>query len=64
MFIDENDDAFDIDAPVQINNSVRDYQYCSYTAQDPNLQGRIELRFDNTSKYFCHVRRLLKLKDN
>ena len=52
MFKDEIYDAFDVDAPVQRNNSVRDYLYFSYTAQNPNLQGRIELRFDDTSKYF------------
>ena len=52
MFNDEIDDAFDVDAPVQRNNSVRDYQYFSYTAQDQNKSTRIELRFDDTSKYF------------
>ena len=52
MFRDEFDGAFDVDAPVQRNSSVRDYQYFSNTAQDPNTPSRIELIFDDTSKYF------------
>ena len=55
MFSDEIDDAFDVDAPVQRNNSVRDYQYFSYYVQNPNAPTRIELRFDDTSKYFFTV---------
>ena len=48
----EIDDAFAIDAKVRRNDSVKDYQYFSYNASDPNTRTRIELRFDDTSKYF------------
>ncbi|KAL3864654.1 hypothetical protein ACJMK2_006318 [Sinanodonta woodiana] len=46
------DPAFDIDAPVRKDDSVRDYQYYSYHAVQPNLRSRIELQVQDTSKYF------------
>ena len=48
----EIDEAFAVDAKVRKNVSVKDYQYFSYSKSDPNLPGRLELRFDDTSKYY------------
>ncbi len=46
------DPAFDMAAPVNKDDSVRDYQYYSYHAVQPNLRSRIELQVQDTSKYF------------
>ena len=62
MFRDEVDDAFDVDAPVSRNNSVRDYQYFSYTHPTPNMPSRIELRFDDTSKYFLPCEAFIEIE--
>ena len=52
MFKRKVDPAFDMDAPVRKDDSVRDYQYYSYHAIQPNLRSRIELQVQDTSKYF------------
>jgi len=62
MFKQEIDDAFDVDAPVRENDSIRDYQYFSYNAQDPNTRSRIELRFDDTSKYFLPCEAFIEIE--
>ncbi len=63
MFRYEIDDAFDISAPVLKNNSVKDYQYYSYVAQNPDIRGgRIELKFDDTSKYYLPCEAYLEVR--
>ena len=52
MFKRTADPAFDMDVPVGKDDSVRDYQYYSYHAIQPNLRSRIELQVQDTSKYF------------
>ena len=52
MFKRTADPAFDVDAPVSKDDSVRDYQYYSYHAIQPDLRSRIELQVHDTSKYF------------
>ena len=46
------DPAFDMDAPVRKDDSLRDYQFYSYYAPQPNLRSRIDLQVQDTSKYF------------
>jgi len=52
MFKRTADPAFDMDAPVRKDDSVRDYQFYSYYAVQPNIRSRIELQVHDTSKYF------------
>jgi hypothetical protein len=52
MFKRQVDPAFDVDAPVRKDDSVRDYQYYSYPAALPYSRGRIELQVQDTSKWF------------
>jgi len=61
MFKHEVDDAFDVDAPVQKNDSVRDYHI--------PLKIRIYDRILNLDlmihlSIFYHVRHLLRLKED
>mgnify|MGYP007100245396 CR=1 FL=1 len=46
------DPAFDIDAPVLKDDSVRNYQYYAYPATDPDIRSRIDIQIQDTSKYF------------
>ena len=46
------DPAFDMAAPVNKDDSVRNYQYYSYSAIQPNLRSRIELQVQDSSRYY------------
>ena len=50
MFKRQADPAIDIEAPVPKDDSVRDYQYYSYHAIQPDLRSRIELQVQDTSR--------------
>ena len=52
MFKRTADPALDMDAPVRKDDSVRDYQFYSYYAVQPDIRSRIELQVHDTSKYF------------
>ena len=56
------DPAFDIDAPVRKDDSVRDYQYYSYHAVRPNLRSQIELQVQDTSKYFLPCEAFIEIE--
>ena len=64
MFKQQSDPAFDIDAPVPKNDSVRDYQYYSYHATQSDLRARIELQVQDTSKYFLPCEAFIESKEN
>ncbi len=62
MFKRISDPAFDMDAPVLKDESVRDYQHYSYDARIPNQRGRIELQVQDTSRYFLPAEAFIKSK--
>ena len=62
MFKRRADPAFDMDAPVSKDDSVRDYQYYSYHAIQPNLRSRIELQVQDTSKYFLPCEAFIEIE--
>ena len=62
MFKRQSDPAFDIDAPVRKDDSVRDYQYYSYYATQPDLRARIELQVQDTSKYFLPYEAFIEIE--
>ena len=62
MFKRTADPAFDMEAPVRKDDSVRDYQYYSYHAIQPNLRSRIELQVQDTSKYFLPCEAFIEIE--
>ena len=62
MFKRTADPAFDIDGPVRKIDSVRDYQYYSYHAIQPDLRSRIELQVHDTSKYILPCEAFIEIE--
>ena len=62
MFKRVSDPAFDMDAPVLKDESVRDYQYYSYDARFPDQRGRIELQVQDTNRYFLPAEAFIEVK--
>ena len=62
MFKRTIDPAFDKEAPVRKDDSVRDYQYCAYYAIQPNLPSRIELQVHDTSRYFLPYEEFIEIE--
>ena len=63
MFKRTADLSFDTDAPTRKDDSVRDYQYYSYHAAQPDLRSRIELHVQYTSKYFLPCEAFIEIED-
>jgi hypothetical protein len=52
-----------MDAPLLKDESVRDYQYYSYDARDPDQRGgRIELQVQDTSRYFLPAEAFIEVE--
>jgi hypothetical protein len=62
MFKRISDPAFDIDAPVLKDESVRDYQYYSFDARTPNDSGRTELQVHDTSRHFLPAEAFIEVE--
>jgi hypothetical protein len=62
MFKRTADPALDMEAPVRKDDSVRDYQYYSYHAIQPDLRSRIELQVQDTSKYFLPCEAFIEIE--
>ena len=56
------DPAFDMAAPVNKDESIRNYQYYSYPAIQPNVRSRIELQVQDTSRYFLPCEAFIEIE--